>query len=265
MAAGPGPGHAGWRHGADRAGERDLRRVRADGVGGVRDDACVCRIHHRGAGWRRVGDAHRVCGRPQEPAGPDRGHCAGQCGPDRAVCRAAAGTRELRHRADADGPAVLAGRGSDDVHRHPHRGIGHRERTLGLVRRGAGADGLPDLCDDALPAASPSAMRTPLIGTTRPLATSAKRALEPGERIAEVLFGLIMVLTFTGSLSVADSGRDDVRAMLIGALGCNIAWGVIDAIFYLMDCISEQGVGIRAWRSLRKAVNPDAARQLITG
>jgi len=54
---------------------------------------------------------------------------------------------------------------------------------------------------------------------------SRKRVLEPNERISEVLFGLIMVLTFTGSLSVAESGRDDVRAMLIGALGCNLAWG----------------------------------------
>jgi hypothetical protein len=46
------------------------------------------------------------------------------------------------------------------------------------------------------------------------------RVLEPAERIAEVLFGLIMVLTFTGSLSIAEAGRDDIRAMLIGALGC---------------------------------------------
>src|SRR6266550_1435892 len=263
MAAGPGPGHAGWRHGADRAGERDLRRVRADGGGGVRDDACVCGIHHRGAGRRRVGDAHRVCGRPQEPAGPDRGYRAGQRGPDRAVCRAAAGARQLLCGADADGPAVLAGRGSDDVHRHPHRGIGDRERTLGLVRRGAGADGLPDLCDDALPAAAPSAMRTPLIGTTRPLATSAKRALEPGERIAEVLFGLIMVLSFTGSLSVADAGRDDVRTMLIGALGCNIAWGIIDGILYLMDCLSERARDLRALRAARNAAAPEDAHRVI--
>src|SRR5437773_11311167 len=66
-----------------------------------------------------------------------------------------------------------------------------------------------------------------------------RRALEPGERIAEVLFGLIMVLSFTGSLSVAEAGRDDVRLMLIGALGCNIAWGIIDGILYLMDCLSR--------------------------
>jgi hypothetical protein len=83
--------------------------------------------------------------------------------------------------------------------------------------------------------------------------------------IAEVLFGLIMVLTFTGSLSVADAGRDDVRAMLIGALGCNIAWGIIDGLFYLMECVSEQGTGIRAWRALRRTVSPDEGRHVIAG
>jgi hypothetical protein len=62
----------------------------------------------------------------------------------------------------------------------------------------------------------------------------AKRVLDPSDRIAEVLFGLIMVLTFTGSLSIIEAGRDDVHAMLIGALGCNLAWGVIDGVFYLM-------------------------------
>ena len=54
---------------------------------------------------------------------------------------------------------------------------------------------------------------------------SGVRVLDPSERIAEVLFGLIMVLTFTGSLSIADAGANDVRVMLIGALGCNLAWG----------------------------------------
>ena len=66
------------------------------------------------------------------------------------------------------------------------------------------------------------------------------RVLEPIERISEVLFGLIMVLTFTGSLSAAESGQAEVRAMLIGALGCNLAWGLIDAIMYLMSCLAER-------------------------
>jgi len=96
-------------------------------------------------------------------------------------------------------------------------------------------------------------------------ARESRRVLEPSERIAEVLFGLIMVLTFTGSLSVAEAGHEDVRTMLIGALGCNIAWGIIDGILYLMDCLSERGRGIRALRAVRAATAPEEARQAIAG
>ena len=71
--------------------------------------------------------------------------------------------------------------------------------------------------------------------------TFSARVLDPVDRVSEVLFGLIMVLTFTGSLSVAEAGRDDVRTMLIGALGCNLAWGIIDAVLYLMGCLAEKG------------------------
>ena len=92
---------------------------------------------------------------------------------------------------------------------------------------------------------------------------ASKRVLEPNERISEVLFGLIMVLTFTGSLSVADAGRDDVRTMLIGALGCNIAWGIIDGVLYLMGCLSQKGRDIRSLRALRKAAAPEEAHRVI--
>jgi hypothetical protein len=106
-------------------------------------------------------------------------------------------------------------------------------------------------------------MKAPLIAGSRQPTTSSKRVLEPGERIAEVLFGLIMVLSFTGSLSVAEAGREDVRTMLIGALGCNLAWGIIDGVLYLMDCLSERGRDIRALRAVRKAVDPEEARRVI--
>lgn len=74
-----------------------------------------------------------------------------------------------------------------------------------------------------------------------------------------------MVLTFTCSLSIAEAGRDDVRAMLIGALGCNFAWGIIDGILYLMGCLSEQGKGIRALRALHRASGPEAGHRVIAG
>src|SRR5215203_3650828 len=91
----------------------------------------------------------------------------------------------------------------------------------------------------------------------------SKRVLEPIDRVSEVLFGLIMVLTFTGSLSVAEAGRDDVRAMLIGALGCNLAWGLIDAVLYLMGRLAEKGSHLMTLRSIRAATDPPLAHRLI--
>jgi hypothetical protein len=96
-----------------------------------------------------------------------------------------------------------------------------------------------------------------------PPVKSSKRVLEPTERISEGLFGLIMVLTFTGSLSIAEAGREDVRTMLIGALGCNVAWGIIDGVLYLMGCLADQARGNRFFRAVRNAADPQQALQVI--
>ena len=90
-----------------------------------------------------------------------------------------------------------------------------------------------------------------------------RRILEPIERVSEVLFGLFMVLTFTGSLSAAEAGHADVRAMLIAALGCNLAWGIIDGVMYLMGCLADEGRELQTLRSLRAASDPAAARQVL--
>lgn len=72
-----------------------------------------------------------------------------------------------------------------------------------------------------------------------------KRVFDPIDRISEVLFGLIMVPTFTGSLRVAEAGREDTRTMLVGALGCNLAWGLIDGVLYLMGGLMDKGRLVR--------------------
>ena len=92
---------------------------------------------------------------------------------------------------------------------------------------------------------------------------SRKRQLKPIDRVSEVLFGLIMVLTFTGSLSIAEAGRGDLRAMLIGALGCNLAWGIIDAILYLMGCLAERGSNLAVFQTVREAGNSPHGQRLI--
>jgi VIT1/CCC1 family predicted Fe2+/Mn2+ transporter len=94
---------------------------------------------------------------------------------------------------------------------------------------------------------------------------SSTRVLEPIDHLSEILFGLIMVLTFTGSMSVAEVGREDVREMLVGALGCNIAWGIIDALFYLMACLAEKARALKALHAVRNTADRAAAQRLIAG
>ena len=96
-------------------------------------------------------------------------------------------------------------------------------------------------------------------------AASSKRVLDPYDRVSEVFFGLIMVLTITGSLSAAEAGRAEIRIMLFGALGCNLAWGVIDGILYLMGCLADRSQRLRTLCALRKAGDDAKAHQIIAG
>lgn len=75
--------------------------------------------------------------------------------------------------------------------------------------------------------------------------------LNPVDRIAEVLFGLIMVLSFTGAISASTDAREDVRELLWAALGCNVAWGLVDAIMYLMNVAIERGHAITVIKKYR--------------
>jgi hypothetical protein len=89
------------------------------------------------------------------------------------------------------------------------------------------------------------------------------RILSPVERLSEAMFGLIMALSITGSLSVAASGKNEVRTMLIGAIGCNTAWGIIDAMFYLVSLLVERDHGLVLFHGVRKEKDPERAQQMI--
>jgi hypothetical protein len=87
--------------------------------------------------------------------------------------------------------------------------------------------------------------------------------LNPVDRIAEVLFGLIMVLSFTGAISASTDAREDVRELLWAALGCNVAWGLVDAIMYLMNVAIERGHAITMIKKIHESKNPDEGGQIL--
>jgi hypothetical protein len=93
------------------------------------------------------------------------------------------------------------------------------------------------------------------------------RYLDPGSRMGEALFGLIMTLTFTlgAGIVIQEEGREGVREMLIGILGCNLAWGIIDGVLYVLGQVFERGRLRRIGLAVRQAVSEVDARRAIAG
>ena len=100
--------------------------------------------------------------------------------------------------------------------------------------------------------------------TDTPSETGSSAVLDPIDRISEVLFGLFMVLTFTGTLSVVDSGRDEVRDMLVAAIGCNIAWGFVDGVMYVLRNLVARSRKATLMRTVREAADPAQAHRIIS-
>jgi hypothetical protein len=99
------------------------------------------------------------------------------------------------------------------------------------------------------------------------LPSPAKREplLSPVDRVSEMLFGLFMALTFVGAVSVTEAGRDDIRAMLAAAIGCNLAWGLVDAVMYLVRTVADRGRLITLIKAVRTAPDPATGRSVIQG
>jgi len=93
--------------------------------------------------------------------------------------------------------------------------------------------------------------------------SEAGSALDPISRISEILFGLIMVLSFTGSINVVSDGKAEIKELLWAALGCNLAWGIIDAVFYLMSRLFEKGHGYSVLKKIKSTTDKDEGRKLL--
>jgi hypothetical protein len=87
--------------------------------------------------------------------------------------------------------------------------------------------------------------------------------LNPVDRVSEMLFGLFMALTFVGAVSVGTGGRAQIGEMFIAALGCNLAWGLVDAVMSVVRTITDRGRLLTLLRSVREAPDADTGRRLI--
>ena len=93
----------------------------------------------------------------------------------------------------------------------------------------------------------------------------ASRHLDPASHMGEILFGLIMTLTFTlaAGIVIQEEGREGAREMLIGILGCNLAWGIIDGVLYVLGQVFDRGRIRRIGFHVRQSASEDEARRMV--
>jgi len=78
------------------------------------------------------------------------------------------------------------------------------------------------------------------------------RFLDPGDALGELMFGIIMTLTFTvGARILLVEGEFDRAELVIGVIGCNIAWGIIDGVLFVLGSLFFRSRRARFYQTLR--------------
>jgi hypothetical protein len=90
------------------------------------------------------------------------------------------------------------------------------------------------------------------------------RYLDPSESLLEILFGLIMALTMTaGARLLSDPATVSPVELMVALIGCNVAWGAIDAVFHLLGSQFNRNRRVRFVRRLQAAASDEQAIALI--
>jgi hypothetical protein len=90
--------------------------------------------------------------------------------------------------------------------------------------------------------------------------------LAPGERLGELLFGLIMTLTFTlGAGAVVGTAEGASTSLLFATIGCNVAWGVIDGVLLILGRIFDRGRLVRLGHAIAATSDEQQALDIVAG
>jgi VIT1/CCC1 family predicted Fe2+/Mn2+ transporter len=88
--------------------------------------------------------------------------------------------------------------------------------------------------------------------------------IDPGDALGEVLFGLIMALTLTvGSRLVFEKEGLNAPDLVAATIGCNVAWGIIDAVLFFLGTTFYKSRRLRLFRQIKAAGSESAALVVI--
>lgn len=91
----------------------------------------------------------------------------------------------------------------------------------------------------------------------------ARPVLDPVDRMSEIVFGLLMALSFTGTMSAAVADGEQVGGVLVAALGCNVAWGIVDSVMFVLAAAVERARKRHLMTSIRKDAVPEARQVFL--
>lgn len=97
----------------------------------------------------------------------------------------------------------------------------------------------------------------------RPVLNAMDAALSPFERASEIIFGILMAISVTAATEILEVGEADAEELALAAIGCNLAWGLIDGVMFLLDRQFERFRNHRTVLELRAAAGEEAFRTRV--
>ncbi|WP_233835113.1 VIT1/CCC1 transporter family protein [Paraburkholderia sp. ZP32-5] len=89
----------------------------------------------------------------------------------------------------------------------------------------------------------------------QPVPEKRQPILNTVDRVTELCFGLFMALTFVGAVKAATAGDDAGRKLFFAALGCNLAWGLADAVMFIVRNLADRGQRLTLALSIKREPN----------
>lgn len=94
-----------------------------------------------------------------------------------------------------------------------------------------------------------------------------ERLLDPIDELSQVIYSILILLTFTLAFRIfkLQSGigvhleNEQVRELLLAAMGATIAWGIIDGLMYVLTSVFERNEKQRVLRAVQSAPTDEEA------
>ena len=99
------------------------------------------------------------------------------------------------------------------------------------------------------------------------------RLLDPVDRLTEAMYSVLIVLTFTLAFQIsqerdaapAPEEASQISQLFLAALGCAVAWGLIDGIMYIATAMFDRGQSHRLVEAIRSATTAQEGETLLAG